>query len=254
MKKTFKIETHKFQTGGNLIMKKHFTLIELLVVIAIIAILAAMLLPALSAARERARVTNCKAKLNNIGKACIMYADGNKDRLPVYGIRSGCTCNGCVYEFGRALSGNADDRGTSTPALLIYGGWFGTDQNSNQFEAAMFQCPSDSEYFKNPASTISYVYAIINRGSCGKVSKSSSFMLSNRMIPGRDNPDLYIFGDTAPYATPDKGMIHPNLINTLHLGGHVASVNTTPAKVHAVGGEKFIATEVESWNKDDYGN
>ena len=65
-------------------MKKQFTLIELLVVIAIIAILASMLLPALSSARERARAINCLNKLKMIGTACIMYADSNRDRLSEY--------------------------------------------------------------------------------------------------------------------------------------------------------------------------
>ena len=67
----------------NTLKVRNFTLIELLVVIAIIAILAAMLLPALSAARERARAISCVSNFNTAGKSLMFYIDSNNDYMPV---------------------------------------------------------------------------------------------------------------------------------------------------------------------------
>jgi len=59
-----------------------FTLIELLVVISIIAILAALLLPVLVVAKEKARRTSCQSGLRQLGLALQMYGSDNGDRLP----------------------------------------------------------------------------------------------------------------------------------------------------------------------------
>ena len=83
MKTLRKIKTkkkHKDLVINN--KQKKFTLVELLVVIAIIAILASMLLPALSMAREKGKSALCKSNFKQIYLATMMYADDNENYLP----------------------------------------------------------------------------------------------------------------------------------------------------------------------------
>ena len=102
-----------------------FTLIELLVVIAIIAILAALLLPALSGAKEQGRKTRCVSNERQIIYSCLLYADDNRGLLPQgwtgaeswdqLVLRYGCPTNlliGMSHKKGSRhywVNGNIDD-------------------------------------------------------------------------------------------------------------------------------------------------
>ena len=116
-------------------MKRSFTLIELLVVIAIIAILAAMLLPALSAARERARTSACTNNLKQIGLAVNMYANDYDGVLVPSLINGSATWNSTWMATLGGYAGTA----TSAPDDPPYGVNYnrGMDKNS-------FICPSEA--------------------------------------------------------------------------------------------------------------
>ena len=202
-----------------------FTLIELLVVIAIIAILAAMLLPALNRARETAKTSSCRNNLKQMGTFILLYADSHDGRLIRY------MPNGGLW--------TKTNRGELFLASTI----------DKAMAAKLLKCPSDPEPFANAGDT-----------SMVKSSYGLNALIGGKRQSFTAHPSrICVLADTAA-GNPDDGtpirmdpnvakqrnhllygaLRHANSVNVLFLDWHVASKSNVAELAAASAGVKLF--------------
>ncbi|MHC1763361.1 MAG: prepilin-type N-terminal cleavage/methylation domain-containing protein [Verrucomicrobiia bacterium] len=180
--------------GASPVSGSGFTLIELLVVIAIIAILAALLLPALSKAKRTALSTQCSSNLKQLQLAWQMYADDNSDQLvPNWVIVNGDDWRGSFSTTNSWVSGSAFADGST--AGIIQGALWPYSRSEG-----VYRCPADKSLWSYETQRVPRPFNValslaMNGGVNADIGRSLDPAVAVKMAEIREPTSVFTFID-----------------------------------------------------------
>ena len=227
-------------------MKKLFTLIELLVVIAIIAILAGMLLPALTRARDAAKSISCKSNHKQTSYVFAMYKNDNKDFYYAAGgtssapnkfdpaPTSGSTCYAAYLRNAGYVNNWKSLRCTAVPGApdtykenddYRYGGQyvFGVPYSTNQAKGYYINC-KDSSY------TWSKDYTSRKISNIGVSQVIQSICTYNPQLKSQHNLVQLTLTKSEAWRSTYAALVHSGRVNLSMWDGHVTDLGRTDKK------------------------